>query len=96
MIDAIHHAANAARNRGLNAAKELLDKTGTADEPAFLKALEAVLEVLPPSRQFTGYDPAKAVAPAADDFEALENLRRLAFTEQMQPPKQLELWKDQS
>ena len=96
MIDAIHHAANAARSRGLNAAKELLDKAGTAEEPAFLKALEAVLEVLPPSRQFTGYDPAKAVAPAADDFEALENLRRLAFTEKTQPPKQLDMWKDQS
>ena len=96
MIDAIHHAANAARSRGLNAAKELLDKAGTSDEPAFLKALEAVLEVLPPSRQFTGFDPAKAVAPAADDFEALENLRRLAFTEKTQPPKQLDMWKDQS
>ncbi len=94
MIDAIHHAANAARNRGLDAARDLLAKSGTADEPAFLKALEAVLEVLPPSKQFTGYDPAKAVAPAADDFEALENLRRLAFTEQVRPPRQLELWKD--
>jgi hypothetical protein len=36
-------------------------KAGTDNEPAFLMALEAVLEVLPPSRTFTGFDPAKAV-----------------------------------
>ena len=33
----------------------------------------------------------KAAAPAASDFEALENLRRLALAEQVLAPKQLEL-----
>jgi len=95
MIDAVHHAANAARNRTLDAARELLAKAGTDKEPAFLMALEAVLEVLPPSRTFTGFDPAKAVEPAANDFEVLENLRRLAFTEQVNEPEQLKLWKEE-
>lgn len=57
----------------------------------FLTALEAVLEVLPLAARYTGFDPVKAAAPAASDFEALENLRRLALAEQVPAPKQLEL-----
>jgi hypothetical protein len=89
MLDALHHAAHMARNRTLNAARELLEKTGLDKDPAFLKSLEAVLEVLPPSRAFTGIDPVQAAAPAADDFEILENLRRLAFREQVDEPERL-------
>jgi hypothetical protein len=96
MIDAIHHAAHIARTRTLTAAVELVEKTGTDKNPAFLKTLEAVLEVLPPSRAFTGFDPVKTVALAASDFEALEHLRRLAFSEQIQKPKQLAIWEDQA
>ncbi len=92
MIDAVHHAANTARTRTLDAARDQLAKNGADKEPAFLKTLEAVLEVLPPSRTFTGFDPAKAVEPAANDFEVLENLRRLAFTDQVRKPRQLSLW----
>lgn len=92
MIDALHHAANVARSRTLEAARELLGKAGLHQDPAFLASLETVLEVLPPSRNFTGFDPAAAVLPSASDFEALENLRRLAFSEQVKRPKQLELW----
>ena len=33
----------------------------------------------------------KAAAPVASDFEALENLRRLALAVQVPAPKQLEL-----
>ena len=94
MIDALHHAARTARTRTVEAARELLSKTGADAEPAFLKALEAVLEVLPPSSAFTGFDPGSAVLPAASDFEALEKLRLLAFTEQVRRPRQLELWED--
>jgi adenine-specific DNA methylase len=94
MLDAVHHAAHAARTRTLEAARELLEQAGVAQEPRFLTALEAVLEVLPPSRTFTGVDPVGAVAPAASDFEALEHLRRLAFTAQIDAPEQLRLWKD--
>lgn len=95
MIDALHHAAHAARIRTLQAARELVDKAGVAGEPQFLTALEAVLEVLPVSKTFTGIDEAAGlVAEAASDFEALEMLRRLAFTDQVDEPTQLELWKD--
>ena len=37
----------------------------------------------------------KGLAAAGSDFEALENLRRLAFGEQVAEPKQLELWRDE-
>ena len=94
MLDAVHHAAHTARTRTLDAARDLLVQAGVDQEPVFLTALEAVLEVLPPSRTFTGIDLAEAVAPAASDFEALEHLRRLAFTAQVDEPEQLRLWKD--
>ncbi|MCT0230966.1 DUF1156 domain-containing protein [Synechococcus sp. CS-1324] len=90
-IDAIHHCAHRARSIDLNAAKQLLEDNGLANSPVFLTALEAVLEVLPLSARYTGFDPVKAAAPAASDFEALENLRRLALAEQVPAPKQLEL-----
>ena len=88
---ASHHCAHRARSIDLNAAKQLLDDNGLAHSPVFLTALEAVLEVLPLSARYTGFDPVKAAAPAASDFEALENLRRLALAEQVPAPKQLEL-----
>jgi putative DNA methylase len=90
-IDAIHHCAHRARSIDLNSAKQLLDDNGLANSGDFLTALEAVLEVLPLSARYTGFDPVKAAAPAASDFEALENLRRLALAEQVPAPKQLEL-----
>jgi adenine-specific DNA methylase len=90
-IDAIHHCAHRARSIDLNAAKQLLDDNGLANSPIFLTALEAVLEVLPLSARYTGFDPVKAAQPAASDFEALENLRRLTLSEQVPAPKQLEL-----
>jgi hypothetical protein len=97
MIDALHHAANAGRSRSLQAARELLEAAGIAGEPQFLTALEAVLEVLPVSKTFTGIEePSGPVAEAAGDFEALEMLRRLAFGEQVDPPAQLELWKNET
>ena len=43
-----------------------------SNDPQFLSALEAVLEVLPPSRNFVGFDVATGDAKsAADDFDAL-------------------------
>ena len=51
--------------------------------------------MLPLSSRYTGFDSVKAAAPAASDFEALENMRRLALAEQVPVPvpvpKQLEL-----
>ena len=49
--------------------------------------------MLPLSTRYTGFDPVEAAAPAASDFEALENMRRLPLAEQVPVPvpKQLEL-----
>lgn len=94
MIDAVHHAAHMGRTRNLQAAREMLARSGVDRDPAFFAALEAVLEVLPVSKSFSGVDLVGDLAAAGSDFEALENLRRLAFTQQVDEPKQLELWKD--
>lgn len=92
MIDALHHAAHQARTRNLEAGRELLEKAGVAQDPGFAASLLAVLEVLPVSRAFGAPDVLDACAGAASDFEALEKLRRLAFSERVEAPKQLELW----
>jgi len=92
MIDALHHAANQARTRTLDAGRELLDKAGVVSDPGFAPALLAVLEVLPISRAFGAPDVLDACEGAASDFEALEKLRRLAFSERVDAPRQLELW----
>ena len=90
-IDAVHHCAHRARAMDLDAAQQLVSDNNLAKSVDFLTALEAVLEVLPISAAYTGFDPVKAALPAASDFEALENLRRLMFAEQVATPKQLEL-----
>lgn len=92
MIDVLHHAAHLGRTRTLQAAREMLTKTGVDHEPMFFAALEAVLEVLPVGKVFSGIDLDGDLAASGSDFEVLENLRRFAFTEQVDPPKQLELW----
>ena len=94
MIDAIHHAAHAARSRSLSAALELLAGSGADREAGFYVALEALLEVLPPSGTFTGVDLKGDLADAGDDFEALYGLYRLAYADEIDEPAQLELWKD--
>jgi adenine-specific DNA methylase len=96
MIDAIHHAAYFARTRSLESARELLHRSGVDDQAAFFAALEAVLEVLPPSKTFSGVDLDGDLALAASDFEALEKLRRLAFTEHVDAPDQLNLFKEEA
>jgi hypothetical protein len=96
MIDALHHAANAARTRTLDAARELLDKARVTTEPGFLLAMEAVLEVLPVGKGFTGLELPDAATGAGADFDALENLRRLAFAEKVPEPEQLALWQETS
>lgn len=97
MIDAIHHAAHRGRTRTLEAAFDLLKDAGIDGEPQFLAALEAVLEVLPPSRNFVGFDVATGDAKsAADDFDALEKLRRLAFSDKVDEPQQLSLFTEEA
>jgi putative DNA methylase len=92
MIDALHHAAHYGRTRTLQAAREMLGKVGVDKEPMFFAAMEAVLEVLPVGKAFSGIDLDGDLGAAGSDFEALENLRKLAFSEQVDAPAQLELW----
>ena len=94
MIDALHHAASMARTRNLGAARELLEGELGEHDSAFLAALEAVLEVLPVSARFTGVELEGETAAAADDFEALYHLSRLAFDDAIDEPEQLKLWRD--
>ncbi len=94
MIDAIHHAANMARARTLAAARETLAAAQADRNPRFFAALEAVLEILPVSRNFTGIDLDGEMAAAASDFEALYNLSRLAYQDEIDEPRQLDLWRD--
>ena len=94
MIDAIHHAASMARGRSLAAAQELLATAQTDQDPRFFAALEAVLEILPMSKVFTGIELEGAVAAAGSDFEVLYNLTRLAYGDDIDEPQQLTLLQD--
>ena len=94
MIDAIHHAARLARNRSLDAARELLAKERVDKDPRFFAALEAVLEVLPPSTNQTGVPLEGDLAASSSDFEALYMLYRLAYTDKIDEPEQLKIWRE--
>ncbi len=96
MIDTLHHAAHAARVKSLTAARELLDGVGVDQDPRFFAALEAVLEVLPMSSEITGIKLTGDVGAAGNDFEALYKLSRLAYSEQVDEPDQLTLWRTSS
>ena len=95
-LDAVHHAAYAARTRNLQHAQEMLNKAQVDSDPAFFAALEALLEVLPVSKAFSGIDLEGDVAEFGSDFEALENLRKLAFAADVDEPQQLQLWKEEA
>ena len=92
MIDAIHHAANTARLRSLAEARERMERGRVVEDPRFFAALEAVLEVLPVSRTWTGIDLEGEKAAAGDDFEALWSLARLAWRDRIDEPEQLGFW----
>ena len=97
MIDTIHHAAHLARIRSLAAAREMLAGIGVDRSPRFATALEAVLEVLPVPKSVRGFEldkGAKGLESASIDFEVLEGLRRLAFSDRIDEPEQLKLWRD--
>jgi putative DNA methylase len=88
MLDTLHHAARVAREQNTGAAKNLLESAKLLDDPTLLTALEALLNVLPPGMIARGKKkPDLLLSGAANDFEALENLRKLAFAEAVPPPK---------
>jgi len=95
MIDAIHHAAHMSRVRSLSAAQEMLAKALMDQDPRFFAALEAVLEVLPVSKTFAGIELEGDVAASGSDFEALYNLARLAYSDEIDEPEQLKLWQNE-
>jgi hypothetical protein len=82
MVDTLHQAAWTAREQNTGAARSLLENARLLDDPTLLFALEAMLNVLPPTvgSKRKKDDP---LAGAADDFEALERLRRLAFADEV-------------
>ncbi len=96
MMDALHHLARAARSASLESANELLAKHSLANEPGFLVALEAVLEVLPVGKEWSGLDLPDTAAGAGADFDVLEKLRRLALAEKIAEPEQLKMWQDEA
>ena len=96
MIDAVHHAANMARTRTLAAAREMLEGALVEEDPRFIAALEAVLEVLPVSTTWTGISLEGEAESAAGDFEALYNLARLAYRDEIDEPEQLKLWLEEN
>ena len=96
MVDALHHAAHAARERTVAAAAEMLGRAGLDREPRFFAALEAVLEILPPSKTFTGIALEGAVEASGSDFEALYTLYRFAYDDRIDEPDQLSLWREES
>ena len=83
--------------RSLAAAREMLAGIGVDRSPRFATALEAVLEVLPVPKSVRGFEldkGAKGLESASIDFEVLEGLRRLAFSDRIDEPEQLKLWRD--
>ena len=94
MIDAIHHAARLARNKSLSAARDLMAKARVDQQPQFFASLEGVLEVLPISTKHTGVKLEGDLAASGSDFEVLYDLYRLAYTDKIDEPDQLKIWRD--
>lgn len=87
MLDTLHQAARIAREQNTGAARNMLESAKLRDDPTLLTALEALLNVLPPGLIARGKKkPDALLSGAANDFEALENLRRLAFAEAVPAP----------
>ncbi len=90
LLDVLHQCARLGREQNTGVAKELLERHELLAEPALQKALEALLNVLPPPRLVEG-SKVSLVAGAAADADALEKLRQLAFGKSVPPRKQHKL-----
>lgn len=87
MLDTLHWAAKTAREQNTGAAKNLIEEAHLLEDPTLLTALEALLNVLPPALPSSKKKPDLNLAGAANDFQALERLRKLAFAETVPAPK---------
>ncbi|WP_437191096.1 DUF1156 domain-containing protein [Planctomicrobium sp. SH527] len=87
MLDTLHHAALIGRNQNTGAAQKVLEEADLLKDSTLLTALEALLNVLPPPGTATGKKNDDTIGGASSDCEALEKLRRLAFSEEVPEPK---------
>ena len=92
-IDTLHHAAHTARTKTLAAAREQLEQAGVEHDPRFFAAMKALLEVLPLSADITGNRLTGDVAAASNDFDVLQKLRQLAYSDHVTEPDQLAFWR---
>ena len=87
MLDTLQWAALTGREQNTGAARSILESARLLDDPTFLTALEAILNVLPPAAATSKKKKEDPLLGAANDFQALERLRRLAFADQVPEPK---------
>lgn len=95
MLDTLHQAAYVVREQNTGVAQRAIVDSGLLDDATLLTALEALLNVLP---AIANPEKARKVDPnivgASSDFDALEKLRRLAFSDQVPEPVQKWLFDD--
>ena len=91
MIDHLQYAAHLGRKDGAEVAIEYIESEKLDGDDSFVAALEAVLEVLPPSTGHTNLNLKGALASAGNDFNALFNIYRLKFKDRMDDPDQLKM-----
>jgi adenine-specific DNA methylase len=87
MLDTLHWAAKVGREQNTGAAKNLIEEARLLEDPTLLTALEALLNVLPPAAPAAKKKADSTLSGAANDFQALERLRKLAFAETVPAPK---------
>ena len=92
MIDYLQYAAHMGRKDGAEAAIKYIESEHLDSDDSFVAALEAVLEVLPPSANHTKIDLKGDMASASNDFDVLFNVYRLRFRDRMDDPAQLKLY----
>jgi len=86
MLDALHRAAQAGREKNTGVARDLIERAELTRDSVWLLSLQAVLEVLPTPRMIAG-NAGGPIAGAAADADALEKLRRLVFAQEIPQPK---------
>ena len=91
-IDHLQYAAHLGRNDGAEAAIKYIESEHLDSDDSFIAALEAILEVLPPSANHTRIDLKGELASASNDFDVLFNVYRLKFRDKMDDPTQLKLY----
>jgi adenine-specific DNA methylase len=89
MLNTLQQAATIVRERNTGAARSAIEEGGLLEDQTLMTALEAMLNVLPAVSAPEGVKVLKStIGGAAGDWYALEQLRRLAFAEQVPEPKQ--------